>query len=106
MDRGVVELEHVVQRAHRFVGALPRDDRRDLDGRVLIMSRLMPRSASVLNISAATPGLVRMPAPMTLTLAMPSLLEKLLALSSATTVCRARSAAALSSAGMVHEMSV
>src|SRR5450830_41786 len=33
MDRGVVEIEHVVQRAHRFVGALPRDDRRDLAGR-------------------------------------------------------------------------
>ena len=103
--RGVVELEHVVQGAHRFVGALLRDDAEILMGEVLIMSRLMPRSASVLNIMAATPGLVRMPAPMTLTLAMASLSNPP-APSSATTSCSARSAAALSSAGMVHEMSV
>ena len=41
-----------------------------LIGEVLIMSRLMPRSARVWNMRAATPGCVRMPAPMRLTLPM------------------------------------
>ena len=67
---------------------------------------LIPRSESVSNIEAATPGLVRMPAPMTLTRAMPVSDETPAAPSSATsspTRARQRSS---SSWGTVNEMSV
>ena len=77
-----------------------------LMGEVLIMSRLMPRSASVWNILAATPGCVRMPAPMTLTLPMVSSMSNSRAPSRFVMSRSALSAAAMSSAGMVQLMSL
>ena len=77
-----------------------------LMGEVPIMSRLMPRSASVWNILAATPGWLRMPAPIRLILAMSASVSYSRAPSSLTISLSALSAAGMSSTGMVQEMSL
>jgi hypothetical protein len=76
-----------------------------LIGEVEIISRLMPRSARVRNMSAATPGLERMPAPTMLTMAMPSSTWYSRASSSSTTRSSAPAAGRRSSTGTVTEMS-
>ena len=63
LDVVLAELEGLVQRPHRVRSWSARTTQEILIGEVEIISMLMPRSPSVANTLAATPGWERIPAP-------------------------------------------